>query len=45
MFNFEGHLIHIGLGNSLSPLTLCSKVCIDELEEHYRFLTIFLFNH
>lgn len=31
MYNFEGYLIHVGLGNILPPLALCSKVCIDEL--------------
>lgn len=31
MCNFEGHLIHIGSGNFLPLLALCSRICVEEL--------------
>lgn len=40
MHNFEGALIHVGLGKS--HLLLCAP---DEPAGYYRRLTIFLFRH
>lgn len=45
MYKFEGHLIHIGLGNIFHLLLYAPKYVLMNVQEHCRFLSTFLVSH